>query len=258
MPEEYWIRASPYKVGRRADNGIRILSNLHTSDFSSQGVSTQQDLTSEGALDLKMEAPDQVYQTWSFDEAVAYCCSELSKQNFHLDHECHSKFMVEMVRRWDGVVRFGICLAPTEPCRALVQEFVVPEDCWQPVLAYAASDPVAFVILREIGNQCIRYRNLDCQPQEFCSWFYSVIAEGVAPTAKMPQGLKTFSRNSLFYWLIREIERHGIQPTRNDASEPKSGCDAVATAVVKARISRPLSYGQIKNIYQEIKEQMAQ
>lgn len=62
----------------------------------------------------------------------------------------------------------------------------------------------------------------------------------------------TLERDLILHDLVTTFADFGLTATRNDASAPVSGCDAVAEAMARRKL-RPQSYKDIKKIHAELR-----
>jgi hypothetical protein len=87
------------------------------------------------------------------------------------------------------------------------------------------------------------------QPTFFMEFVYFVLSGRIEPQGKVPKHLAYVARDGLIRALVNGLKLHGINPTRNDASPPTSGCDILAEASRTAGLTGLTSYQRIKDIY---------
>lgn len=249
---ELWVRFLPRQYSRlaRTDSGLGVIIPFNARHIVKIGKTCQADLTGPGVTDVKMVVPIDETGPWAFPLAFRYCVQQLNDfLTAQRDHQksAYRHVMYESVELLTGAFLGRPMAAPNG---MLGQEIVLPGELIESLIHDSKKNIDAYLLLNEIGLQCLENGQIDVQPALFRDWFSAVTTGLMSPPGRKPEKWKNMSRNLMLFALIQYLKRNGINPTRNEAgSESTSGCDAVAEAAVKVRLRGVTSYETVRKIY---------
>ena len=252
---ELWVRFLPRHYSRlaRADSNLSVIIPIHSRHIAKTGMPSQADLTGPGELDMKMVVPADETGVWAFERAFYYCVRQLN--DFVAAQRDHQKsayrhVIYECVEFLPDAFLGRPMVAPNG---MIGQEIVLPQSLFESLIRDSEKNIDAYMILQEIGLQCLENGQIDMQPTHFRNWFDDVINGLRSRPGKRPEYWKNTPRDHMLFALIQNLNRHGINPARNDASfDESSGCDAVAKAAREAKLRGVTSYETVKKLYFKI------
>ncbi|RKZ35739.1 MAG: hypothetical protein DRQ37_05770 [Gammaproteobacteria bacterium] len=160
----------------RADSGVAVIIPFNARHFAKIGKSSQAELTGPGEMDANMVVPKDETVLWEFPLALSYCVQQLNDFIAAQRDRKMSAYRHVLYERAEHLPGAFLGRPMTTLSGMRGTEIVLPDRLFGGLISDSEKNIDAYLLLKEIGLQCLENGQIDVQPAHFRDWFIAVTA----------------------------------------------------------------------------------